>query len=487
MLAMVARISPYPIPELKEFLRPFRPHFYRCESLPVLERYATGLLADIARKSGAGIAEAVAGLSESAVYRLLAQSAWDEAAVNRQRIAVMVEQATAGDGMLVFDETSFPRQGPKSVGVAHQYCGALGKTANCQVVVTADYLDPYYAWPALGQLYLPEAWCQDPERRATARVPEKLSFHTKPELALLLLDQARAAGIPFAWVGADAGYGDNPNFLDGLDQRQVGCVVGVASDFGVRLLAEVAAVAARPLPVKKQAGRPRTHPHPVQVAPLQRAAAVLASQPETAWHTITWRRGSTGPLTKQFSALRVRRGHADQTGPEGWLIGERPLPGQEGEPKFYWSNLPAATPLARLAELAHRRPGVERGYQDGKGQTGLGDYVARVWHSFHRQLTIEMLVHSWLLLQRAPPATTEIVVEPRPIESPDEPVFPLRSRSVHQRGCRSASGQRIPAQRTGPLVGPKRPNRHRRAGWPAPPAGWRSLRQCRHLTIKTMQ
>jgi SRSO17 transposase len=120
MLAMVARISPYPIPELQEFLRLFRPHFYRCESLPVLERYATGLLADIARKSGAGIAEAVAGLSESAVYRLLAQSAWDEAAVNRQRIAVMVEQATAGDGMLVFDETSFPRQGPKSVGVAHQ-------------------------------------------------------------------------------------------------------------------------------------------------------------------------------------------------------------------------------------------------------------------------------------------------------------------------------------------------------------------------------
>ena len=152
------------------------PHFYRCESLPVLERYATGLLADIARKSGAGIAEAVAGLSESAVYRLLAQSAWDEAAVNRQRIAVMVEQATAGDGMLVFDETSFPRQGPKSVGVAHQYCGALGKTANCQVVVTADYLDPYYAWPALGQLYLPEAWCQDPECRATAGYRRSSAF-----------------------------------------------------------------------------------------------------------------------------------------------------------------------------------------------------------------------------------------------------------------------------------------------------------------------
>jgi SRSO17 transposase len=487
MLTMVARISPYPIPELKEFLRPFRPHFYRCESLPVLERYATGLLADIARKSGAGIAEAVAGLSESAVYRLLAQSTWDEAAVNRQRIGIMVTQATAGDGMLVFDETSFPRQGPKSVGVAHQYCGALGKTANSQVVVTAHYIDPYYAWPALGQLYLPEAWCQDPERRATARVPAQLRFHTKPELALLLLDQARTTGIPFAWVGADAGYGDNPNFLDGLDQRQVGCVVGVASDFGVRLLAEVAEAAACPLPLTKQAGRPRTRPHPVQVAPLHRAAAVLASQSENTWHTITWRMGSTGPLTKQFVALRVRRGHADHTGPEGWLLGERPLPEQEGEPKFYWSNLPAATPLARLAELAHRRPGVERGYQDGKGQTGLGDYVARLWHSFHRQLTIEMLVHSWLLLQRPAPATTEIVVEPRLVESPAEPVFPLRSRTVQQRGHRPASGVRLLAQRTHPLVGPDWPNRHFCAGWPASPTGWRSFRQYRHLTIKTMQ
>jgi hypothetical protein len=225
----------------------------------------------------------------------------------------------------------------------------------------------------------------------------------------------------------------------------------------------------------------------VQVAPLHRADAVLASQPEIAWHTITWRMGSTGPLTKQFSALRVRRGHADHTGPEGWLIGERPLPEQEGEPKFYWSSLPATTPLARLAELAHRRPGIERGYQDGKGQTGLGDYVARLWHSFHRQLTIEMLVHSWLLLQQSPPATTEIVIDPRPVQASDEPVFPLRPGPVRQRGRRSASGLRILAQRIGPLVGPKRPNRHRRASWPAPPAGWRSFRQYRHLTIKTMQ
>ena len=440
MLAMVARVSPYPIPELQDFLRPFRPHFYRCESLPVLERYATGLLADIARKSGAGIAEAVAGLSESAVYRLLAQSAWDEAAVNRQRIAVMVEQATAGDGMLVFDETSFPRQGPKSVGVAHQYCGALGKTANCQVVVTAHYMDPDYAWPALGQLICPQTGVRTRSAARPRGYRRSSAFTPSRSWPCTCSIRRGRRGFGLLWWAPMRATATTPTFSTGWNQRQVGCVVGVASDFGVRLLAEVAAAAARPLPVKKQAGRPRTHPHPVQVAPLHRAAAVLASQPETAWHTITWRRGSTGPLTKQFSALRVRRGHADQTGPEGRLIGERPLPGQEGEPKFYWSSLPAPTPLARSAELAHRRPGIERGYQDGKGQTGLGDYVARLWHSFHRQLTIEMLVHSWLLLQQAPPATTQIVVEPRPIESPRRAAFPPTA--PHRTAAWSPSGVR---------------------------------------------
>ena len=198
-------------------------------------------------------------------------------------------------------------QGPKSVGVAHQYCGALGKTANCQVVVTARLPGSLLRLASLGPTVSARSVVSGPgapgDRVGTGEAQLSHQAGTGPALGL---HQARAVDS-VCWVGACAGYGDNPNFLDGLDQRQVGCVVGVASDFGVRLLAEVVAGwAARPLPVKKQAGRPRTHPHPVQVAPLHRAAAVLASQPETAWHTITWRRGSTVPLTKQFSALRVR-------------------------------------------------------------------------------------------------------------------------------------------------------------------------------------
>lgn len=342
--------------------------------------------------------------------------------------------------MLVVDETSYPRKGKKTVGVDRQYCGTLGKIANCQTVVTADYVDPCYAWPVLGQLYLPEVWCQDRVRRQGAHIPEEVPFQTKPESALTLIDQAREAGVPFNLVGADSGYGDNPHFLEGLEQRHLCYMVGVARDFGVRLPEEVVAAAARPLPAKKKAGRPRTHPHPVQVAPQQRADALIAQQPEVAWQTISWRMGSTGPLTKQFVALRAHRSQGDLTGAEGWLIGERPLPEQEGKEKVYWSNLPADTPLARLAELAHRRPSIERTYQDGKGYTGLDDYPARLWHSFHRSLTIEMLALSWLVLQQPAPAKTEILVEPQAVDSPDEPVFPLRSASVPLRGAGAAPG-----------------------------------------------
>jgi SRSO17 transposase len=422
---MLPRVSPYPIPELAEFLRPYRKHFYRLESLWVLERYVTGLLAEIEpRKSGAGVAKAVAGLSESGLYRLMGETEWDNMAFNNQRIGIMVTEAVAGDGMLIVDDTAYPRKGTKTVGVAHQYCGVLGKTANCQVVVTADYVDPYYAWPALGRLYLPQSWCQDENRRQAAQIPAEITFQTKPEIALDLIDQAQAAGIPFTCVGADSGYGDNPNFLDGLDSRQLLYVVGVARDFAVRVLDEIAEAED-------------------SLTPLHRAEAIVAAQPDTAWQTITWRLGSEGPLTKQFVAVRVRRSHKDVTGPEGWLVGERPVPGHTGDHKYYWSNLPADTPLARLAELAHRRAAIERRYQDGKGYTGLDAYPARLWRSFHRHLTIEMLVLSWLLLQQPSPATIEIVIEIQPVETLDGPVFPLRPGTVPQCGTGSTSGLRI--------------------------------------------
>jgi len=329
----------------------------------------------------------------------------------------MLAQRSPAGGILVLDDTSFPKKGTRSVGVQPQYCGALGKVANCQVVVSAEYVADVPAspaplhWPVSAQLFLPEPWATDPDRRARAHVPADLSFHTKPQLALQLLDRARAWEVPFRFVVADAGYGDKPTFLAGLEERQIPYVCAVERNFGVRLPAEVQE-AAQAEPVKR-AGRGRpVLPRP---APLHRADAVLAALPESAWQTIGWREGTKGQLAKQFAAVRAHRARGDPgwgehgrsvkhpqiaTGPEGWLLGERPLPGEEGDRKCSFSTLPADTPLERLVTLAHARWTIEQFYEDAKGECGLDDYQGRRWDGLHRHLALAMLTSSFLTLQR---------------------------------------------------------------------------------------
>lgn len=354
------------------------------------------------------------------------------------------------------------------MGVAPQYCGSLGKRANGQVAVTTTYCDPVFSWPVNGEIYLPQAWVDDAERRTQAHIPSSVLFQTKPEIALALIDQARQSGVPFAVVVADGGYGDNPAFLDGLIARHLHGVVGVHRDFGVRRPAEVAEAAARPVSPTRKSGRPRTHPHPEQVAPLLRADVVIAAQPDEAWQTISWRWGSDGPLIKRFLAVRVHRAVGDTTGPIGWLIGERPPSSEAGEEKIYWSDLDDATPLARLAELAHRRPSVERGYEDGKGLTGLGEYAARTWDSFHRHLVLEFLVLSWLALQHPPTPLPPITPDPVAVGFSTEPLFPLRPGSLPQSRRDPTRGLRLPLRGTPPLADSLGPTRSHPAPWAAP-------------------
>jgi SRSO17 transposase len=213
-------------------------------------------------------------------------------------------------------------------------------------------------FPLSARLYLPEIWAEDRERRQSVHVPETLTLASKPELARPLLDRAQAWGMPFATVVTDAGYGI-PSFLRALDERHLPYVCAVASEL---------------------------------------ASACSAK----------WRENSRGTLRKQFVALRVHAGtgcarHTEShgrrwTGPEGLLLGERPLPGEEGEPKWFFSCLPAETPLPRLVELAHLRWPVEQFYEDGEGEGGLDHFQGRSWEGLHRHLALVMLIFTFLML-----------------------------------------------------------------------------------------
>jgi SRSO17 transposase len=413
--SVVPKASPETLPELATYLAPFAPLFRRSTSRESVARYLTGLLTDLPRKNCDTIAAAVAATSTERLQHLLTDAAWEPQALDRQRVQTLVAQSPP-QGLLVLDDTGLPKQGRGSVGVARQYSGTLGKVANCQVVVSAHYVAdeptsraPVH-WPITARLYLPEAWATDPTRRNQVHVPAEVALQTKPELALTLVDQARAWGVPFAWVVADAGYGDTPTFLHGLDERHVAYVVGISSTFGVRLPAEVCAAAlVRP-------SRPcgRGQPKKPRPAPLSTAKAVLDALPESCWQTITWREYASTVLRKQCVAVRVHWAtggaqfstthHRVCTGPEGWLLGERPVPGDHGDLKWYYSSLPADTPLRRLVALAHSRWPIEQFYEDAKGACGLDDYQGRRWDGLHRHLALVMLAYSFLARQRWTPA-----------------------------------------------------------------------------------
>src|SRR5436190_5712310 len=271
-----------PMPELAAFLDPFRVQFARSEGPQTLERYLTGLLTELPNKNCDTIAQVVPGTSEQRLQGLLTTIDWAEEDLNRQRVGRMLTLPTEGDGVLIFDDTGFAKQGRCSVGVARQYSGTLGKTANCQVTVNCHYAERTLAWPVATRLYLHESWAQDFGRRKKARVPEEVIFQTKPQIALSLLDQANLWGIRHTCVTADADYGDNPHFLAGLEKRCELSVVAIRSDFAVALGS--------------------------RDAPAQRVDAVLEGLPGSTWRTVTWRQGSREWLRGRFVALRCGRG-----------------------------------------------------------------------------------------------------------------------------------------------------------------------------------
>src|SRR3954465_3462871 len=381
-----------PMPELAEFLKPFRAHFTRSEGRHALDRYLTGLLTELPNKNCDTIAASIPGTSEQQLQGLLTTTAWDEQDLNGRRVRNMLRLPTEGDGVLIFDDTGFAKQGRGSVGVARQYSGTPGKTGNCQVTVNCHYAERTLAWPVATRLYLPEHWADDADRRKKAKVPEEVAFQTKPQIALDLLDQTRSWGVRWACVTADADYGDNPNFLAGLEGRRQRYVVAVRCDFAVG--------------TGRRGGVTR------------RADELIAAPPARSWRSVTWREGSKGWMRGKFVALRAWRVTASGQRRAGWLIGED---ASDGKRRYYWSNFGADVPLERLVEYAHRRHWGEQYHEEAKGLLGGDQCQGRLWPGFHRHAVTIMLAYSFLVWhewrrrqERARPGRPRRPFSPRP-------------------------------------------------------------------------
>lgn len=359
-----------PLPELSQFLEPFRVHFARSEGPQALERYLTGLFTEQPRKNCDTLAQVVPGTSEQSLQGLLTNMLWDEDDLNRQRVQRLLTLPTEGDGVLIFDDTGFAKQGQASVGVQRQYSGTLGKRGNCQITVNCHYSERTLAWPVATRLYLPKVWADDLARRAKAHVPADVTFQTKPEIALALLDWARGCGVPHVCVTADADYGDNPNFLAGLEQRRERYVVAVRCDF--------------PLALHRRSG------------PGSRADLLVRAQPPRAWRRVRWREGSKGWLQAPFVAVRCWRVRPDGKRRAGWLLGEDSA---DGKRRYYWSNFRPRARLETLVGYAHRRHWVEQYHEEAKELLGWDQYQGRLWPGFHRHAVAVMLAYSFLVWQ----------------------------------------------------------------------------------------
>ena len=301
-------------------------------------------------------------------------------------------------GILILDETSFPKQGPHSVGVARQYCGALGKVANCQVAVTAALWTGRRAWPLGALLYLPTSWTDDPTRRRTARIPARLRFQEKWRLALTLWRQSRAAGLTCTAVVGDAEYGDNGTIRRTLHRAHVPYAFGISPTLTVfRGTPTLRRDPRQAPPRNRRAGWPDQDP--VSVRTLSEGLVARC------WHRVQWRNGTNPPWEAEFAAVRVTPApewRRRQLAPEIWLLCERGL-GPTGRRKHYLISLPATASLRQLVRLAHQRWAIEQHYQDLKTELGLDHFDGRTYPGFEHHMVISAIAYTFLQKERLRP------------------------------------------------------------------------------------
>jgi SRSO17 transposase len=364
------RNAPAWLDRLSAWLDPFERSFGHVAQRGAFRRYLLGLLSDSRRKSMSAMWERVHDPGTyQAFQHFISHAPWDHARIWRQLRAAIPDR----EGVLILDATSFPKQGTESVGVARQYCGTLGKVANCQVAVTAALWTGARAWMLGAALYLPETWLTR-EARERAKIPAAVPFHEKWRLAITLLRQARAAGFRITAVLGDADFGDNRTLRQHLHRSRLDYALGVSSTLTV------------------------VRPGTTQAASVRSIAEQL---PRRAWRVVTWRNGSNRPWKAHFAAVRgtptSRWPH--RSAPEIWILFERDL-GATPRIKTYFINLPPTTSLRALVRLAHHRWAIEQQYLELKDELGLDHFEGRSFPGWHRHVLLTALAYTWLQHER---------------------------------------------------------------------------------------
>ena len=378
------------------------------EWLPLLGRadrrtqaglYVRGLLLDGERKSIEPMVARLPGAEVQALRQFVNQSPWGWEPVQQALTSRLVERLLP-EAVLILDETSFPKQGTHSVGVARQYCGALGKTANCQVAVSVHLGTERACVPLTWGLYLPEPWVSDRARRAAARVPDEVGYRTKGALALEALERVRRWGTGTRVVLADAGFGTSHEFRAALTQAGFPyCVQVVAA-----LKGWTAAPAPPGPPPYQGRGRPRRRPPRSHLPTPQALETIARTLPATAWRTVAWREGRRGPLCSRFARVPLWPAHRWTTSralppaPVELLI---EWPREAPAPTKYWLADLRGQALGprRFVRLAKGRWRIEQDYRELKDELGLDHFEGRSWPGWHHHVTLISMAYAFLALE----------------------------------------------------------------------------------------
>ncbi len=363
--------------------------------------YIRGLLLDGERKSIEPMASRIPGADVQALRQFVGQSPWAVESI-QQQLARKVVDLLSDPEVWILDETSFPKAGDHSVGVARQYCGALGKVANCQVAVTLHWSSAQSSCPLSWRLYLPRAWIEDQQRAQEVKLPEGLAYRSQAELGLELIDQMLSWEVPRLPVVADSAYGNSFEFREQLRQRELSYVMAVEP----KTVVWTEDPNVLPVPPAPKTGRPRRYPPLASLPTPQDLATVARQLPASAWKKVTWRAGTRGPQRSRFSKLKVWAAHGwrAQQHPERvaeWLLIE--WPEGEAEPTKYWlAQLGPDRPgLRRLVRMAHARWRIEMDYRELKEELGLDHFEGRHWLGWHHHVTLVTMAYAFLRSEQA--------------------------------------------------------------------------------------